>query len=179
VEVTIENLNDNVDKQFLNRMVEKFGVYEEMVIYYHPMNRKHLGLARIVFELVRSAKECVRNLHGKSVMGKQLNCYIDPFGASCKKMFADLTEERKPEPEASPVAETKPEVPEPVAPPPPVKVAPPPPSPPRRDSQNERSSSTWDYRESRGGDRDRRDRRGDSPDRDYHGRRRSDYNHGR
>ena len=53
VEVTIENLNDNVDKQFLHTMIAKHGTYEEMTIYYHPSKRKHLGLARIVFEEVR------------------------------------------------------------------------------------------------------------------------------
>ncbi len=52
MEVTIENLNDNVDKQFLHQMVAKFGTYEEMHIYYHPTKRKHLGLARLVFEEV-------------------------------------------------------------------------------------------------------------------------------
>jgi hypothetical protein len=34
-------------------MIHKFGVYEEMKIFYHPTKRKHLGLARLVFEEVR------------------------------------------------------------------------------------------------------------------------------
>ena len=124
VEVTIENLNDNVDKQFLHNMIAKHGPYEEMHIYYHPAKRKHLGLARIVFEevrlhlftmafeiifdthciaiQVRSAKSCVDVLHGKSVMGKHLQCYLDPTGASCKKVFQDLTTEKKPEPHPPP-----------------------------------------------------------------------------
>ncbi len=42
------------------------------------------------------------NLHEKSVMGQRLNCYLDPSGASCKKMFADLTTEKKPEPPPPP-----------------------------------------------------------------------------
>ena len=94
VEVTVENLNDNVEKQFLSQMVTKFGIVELMDIYYHPKTQKHLGLARLVFEKVKFAKECVNHLHGRSVMGKQLNCYLDPFGASCKKMFVDLTTEQ-------------------------------------------------------------------------------------
>ena len=98
VEVTIENLNDNVDQQFLGTMTGKFGKVESLQIYYHPITKRHLGLARLIFELVPSAKECVKQLHGKSVMGKQLNCYIDPYAASCKKMFQELTEEKKPEP---------------------------------------------------------------------------------
>ena len=75
-------------------MVSKFGVIEQMEIYYHPKTQKHLGLARLVFEKVKLAKECVNHLHGRSVMGKQLNCYLDPFGASCKKMFVNLTTEQ-------------------------------------------------------------------------------------
>ena len=57
-----------------------------MLIHYHPETGRHLGLARLVFIQVKSARECVKFLHGKSVMGKQLNCYIDPFGASCKQV---------------------------------------------------------------------------------------------
>lgn len=59
---------------------------------------KHLGLAHLCFEEVKAAKECVKYLHGKSVMGKQLNSYIDPLAKSCLKMYTDLTEEKKPEP---------------------------------------------------------------------------------
>ena len=104
-EVTIENLNDNVDRQFLGRMVEKIGKLEEMVLFYHPVTNKHLGLARLVFEQVRGAKECVKQLHGKSVMGKQLNCYLDPRGMSCTKMFNELTTEKAPPPPPPPVEE--------------------------------------------------------------------------
>lgn len=45
-EVTIENLNDNVDPQFLRNMTAKFGPIEELTIHIHPLTRKHLGLAR-------------------------------------------------------------------------------------------------------------------------------------
>ena len=100
--MTVENLNDNVDKHFLGQMISKFGTLEVMEIYYHPKTQKHLGLARLVFEKVKFAKECVNHLHGRSVMGKQLNCYLDPFGESCKKMFVDLTAERKLEPPKPP-----------------------------------------------------------------------------
>lgn len=43
IEVTIFQLNDNIDKQFLKDMVQKFGVIEELFIYYHPVSNKHLG----------------------------------------------------------------------------------------------------------------------------------------
>ena len=91
VEVTVENMNDNVDKQFLLRMIEKCGVVEDVKIYFHPVSGKHLGLAHLCFEEVKGARECVKYLHGKSVMGQQLNCYLDPMSKSCQMMFHELT----------------------------------------------------------------------------------------
>lgn len=70
VEVTITNLNDNIDKQFLARMLEKYGKYDEITIYHHPVNNKHLGVARIVFEDAKSARLCIDKYNQKSVMGK-------------------------------------------------------------------------------------------------------------
>lgn len=70
LEVTICHLNDNIDKAFLSEMVIKFGPFEELFIYYHPTTNKHLGLGRVVFESVKSAKACVEKLNGFSVMGK-------------------------------------------------------------------------------------------------------------
>ena len=128
VEVTIENLNDNVDQTFLRSMVDKFGQFEDMVIQYHPLTRKHLGLARIHFETPKAAKECVAHLHGKSVMGKQLNCYIDPYGRSFQQMFIDLTTEKKPEPEPLP------DLPE-------MEDSPPPPPVPPSSSDNRKGRS--------------------------------------
>ena len=98
VEVTMDNLNDNIDRQFLSEKLKKFGEWEELHIDYHPVTKKHLGLARIVFKQVRAAKECVAALHSKSMMGKQVNCYLDPRGLMAKKMFEDLTTEKKPSP---------------------------------------------------------------------------------
>ena len=74
----MDNLNDNIDKQFLSNRIEKFGDWEELHIDYHPVSKKHLGLARIVFKHVQGAKDCVAALHGKSIMGKLVNCYLDP-----------------------------------------------------------------------------------------------------
>lgn len=70
IEITITNLNDNIDKQFLARMLDKCGTYEDIVIYYHPTTNKHLGVARVVFENVKSARQCVDKYNQKSVMGK-------------------------------------------------------------------------------------------------------------
>lgn len=72
LEVTITQLNDNIDKQFLTDMVLKFGDIEELFIYYHPFTNKHLGLARVVFQAIEGAKTCVEKLDNTSVMGKVL-----------------------------------------------------------------------------------------------------------
>jgi hypothetical protein len=60
--------------------VQKFGPVEELFIYYHPVSNKHLGLARVVFEAVKSAKACVEKLNNTSVMGKVLQVFLDAFG---------------------------------------------------------------------------------------------------
>ncbi|XP_052863243.1 histone-lysine N-methyltransferase SETD1 [Anopheles cruzii] len=102
IEITITNLNDNIDKLFLTDMLTKCGTFTELYIYYHPTTNKHLGLARIVFEQVRSAKSCVERLNGTSVMGKVLNVFKDPFGEQCKRLLEEKTNEKKPQPPPSP-----------------------------------------------------------------------------
>lgn len=70
VEITITNLNDNIDVHFLKDLIRKCGEHDEPIIYYHPLTHKHLGLARIVFESVKSANACIEKYNGTSVMGK-------------------------------------------------------------------------------------------------------------
>lgn len=70
LEITIGNLNDNIDKAFLSDMMNKIGPFEELTIYYHPQTNRHLGFSRILFQEVKSAKLCVDKYNGKSVMGK-------------------------------------------------------------------------------------------------------------
>lgn len=91
IEVTLTNLNDNIDKQFLTDMVSKCGTCEEVNIYYHPVSEKHLGLARIVFSKVVAAKICVEKFNKKSVMGK-VSFYcpsktLKSFLSNCAKFF--------------------------------------------------------------------------------------------
>lgn len=107
IEVTICQLNDNIDKQFLKDMVQKFGIIEELFIYYHPVSNKHLGLGRAVFETVKAAKACVEKLNNTSVMGKMLQVFLDPFGEKCKKIFEEAIAEKKPQPQPAPVEEKK------------------------------------------------------------------------
>ena len=80
VEVTISNINDNIDRDFLAEIVSKYGQVEELYIYYHPVTKKHLGLARVVFDNPAHAKLCVQKLNGTSVMGQKLLVFLDAFG---------------------------------------------------------------------------------------------------
>lgn len=82
--------------------MQKFGVIEELCIYYHPQTNKHLGLGRVVFETVVGARQCVDKLNDTSVMGRCLQVFLDPFGEKCKKKFEECTVEKKPPPPPPP-----------------------------------------------------------------------------
>ncbi|XP_016953503.1 histone-lysine N-methyltransferase SETD1 isoform X2 [Drosophila biarmipes] len=91
IEVTLVNLNDNIDKQFLSNMLDKCGTSDEINIYHHPTTNKHMGIARIVFESTKGARQFVEKYNQKSVMGKVLNVFCDPFGIILKKTLHNLT----------------------------------------------------------------------------------------
>ncbi|XP_078391614.1 histone-lysine N-methyltransferase SETD1A-like [Cetorhinus maximus] len=86
-EVTFARLNDNVKEGFLADMCKKFGDIEEIEILYNPKNRKHLGLAKVVFSSTRGAKETVKNLHNTSVMGNIIHAQLDIKGQQRMKYF--------------------------------------------------------------------------------------------
>jgi RNA recognition motif-containing protein len=90
LEITITNLNDNIDKTFLADMIKKCGVYDELNIYYHPVTNKHLGLARLVFKQTKSARMCVDTLNGKSVMGKVIENLNTSFPFDFQLHFVDF-----------------------------------------------------------------------------------------
>ncbi|XP_037831782.1 histone-lysine N-methyltransferase SETD1B-A [Kryptolebias marmoratus] len=79
-EVTFSKLNDNVRETFLANMCSKYGNVEEVEIFYSPKNKKHLGVARVVFDTVRGAREAVLHLHRTSVMGNIIHVEVDPKG---------------------------------------------------------------------------------------------------
>lgn len=79
-EVTFAKLNDNVREGFLTDMCKKFGDIEEVEILYNPKNKKHLGIAKVVFGTVKAAKDAVQNLHNTSVMGNIIHVELDPKG---------------------------------------------------------------------------------------------------
>ncbi|XP_016415838.1 histone-lysine N-methyltransferase SETD1B-A-like [Sinocyclocheilus rhinocerous] len=89
-EVTFAKLNDNVREGFLTDMCKKFGDIEEVEILYNPKNKKHLGIAKVVFGTVKAAKDAVQNLNNTSVMGNIIHVELDPKGKDEICMFAIL-----------------------------------------------------------------------------------------
>lgn len=83
-EVTFARLNDNIREGFLTDMCQKYGEIEEVEILYNPKNKKHLGIAKVVFGSVKAAKDAVQNLHNTSVMGNIIHAELDPKGKSTK-----------------------------------------------------------------------------------------------
>ena len=61
-------------------MCKKYGDLEEVEILYNPKNKKHLGIAKVVFENVKAAKLAVQTLHNTSVMGNIIHVELDPKG---------------------------------------------------------------------------------------------------
>ncbi|GBN69887.1 Histone-lysine N-methyltransferase SETD1B [Araneus ventricosus] len=94
VQVTIKNLNDNINKQFLDDMLKKYGELEQSQIYYHPRTRKHLRLAHVTFKTIHAAKTCVDKLNGSTVMGDVLSVYLDPFGKDCMTVYEEIVSGR-------------------------------------------------------------------------------------
>ncbi|XP_040010654.1 histone-lysine N-methyltransferase SETD1B-like [Xiphias gladius] len=79
-EVTFSGLNDNIRETFLTNMCKKYGNVEEVEIFYNPQNKKHLGIAKVVFDTVGAANEAVQHLHQMSVMGNIIHVEVDPKG---------------------------------------------------------------------------------------------------
>ncbi|KAJ8286506.1 hypothetical protein GJAV_G00039960 [Gymnothorax javanicus] len=91
-EVTFARLNDNIREGFLTEMCKKFGEMEEVEILYNPKNKRHLGIAKVVFGSVKSAKDAVQNLHNTSVMGNIINVELDPKGEHRQRYFQLLVD---------------------------------------------------------------------------------------
>ncbi|XP_068562232.1 histone-lysine N-methyltransferase SETD1B-A isoform X2 [Cebidichthys violaceus] len=86
-EVTFARLNDNIREGFLSDMCKKFGEIEQVEILYNPKNKKHLGIAKVVFENVKAAKVAVQSLHKTSVMGNFIHVELDPKGENRLRYF--------------------------------------------------------------------------------------------
>ncbi|KAG9509327.1 Mitochondrial coenzyme A transporter SLC25A42 [Fragariocoptes setiger] len=77
LQVSIKNLNDNVDENFLLREIEKFGPICFLKVLHDPVTQSHLGLAKIQFEDVTAASNFVSKYNGKCVMGQTLEVFLD------------------------------------------------------------------------------------------------------
>ncbi|XP_038853469.1 histone-lysine N-methyltransferase SETD1B-like [Salvelinus namaycush] len=86
-EVTFARLNDNVREGFLTDMCIKYGQIEEVEILYNPKNKKHLGIAKVIFDTVKAAKDTVEHLHDTSVMGNIIHVELDPKGKNRMRYF--------------------------------------------------------------------------------------------
>lgn len=87
--------------------------FDEVTIYYHPETNKHLGIARIILRASKYMRTCVEKFDKKSVMGKVIQVFHDPYGEECRKAVEDMTTEKKnePPPIVLPVFPTIPEIP--------------------------------------------------------------------
>lgn len=79
-QVTFAKLNDNIRENFLADMCKKYGEVEEVEILYNPKNKKHLGIAKVIFATVKGAREAVQHLHNTSVMGNIIHVELDTKG---------------------------------------------------------------------------------------------------
>lgn len=95
VEITITNMNDNVDENFLRNLLQKCGPTEEQTIYRHTRTQRRLGIARIVFIDVKSARACIERYNQQSVMGNVMNVFHDAFGEKCKQLLLEASGDKK------------------------------------------------------------------------------------
>ena len=77
IQVSIENLNDNIDEKFLSNELRKMGELRSVEILKHPQTKAHLGMAKVQFISKRSAQACVETYNGKQLMGRRLFVYKD------------------------------------------------------------------------------------------------------
>ncbi|CAI4232448.1 unnamed protein product [Auanema sp. JU1783] len=97
-EVSVFNLNDNVNAAFLRNMACKIGEVEQVEVYFHPDKHKHLQMAMINFLDERDALSFVRQFDGKSVMGISITCVSDPFYALLSRRYEDSVGKKCPIP---------------------------------------------------------------------------------
>ncbi|KAG7332049.1 hypothetical protein KOW79_003883 [Hemibagrus wyckioides] len=68
-------------------MCRKFGEIQEVEVLFNPKNKKHLGIAKVVFETIRGANDAVQKLHSTSVMGNRIHVELDPRGEKRTRYF--------------------------------------------------------------------------------------------
>ncbi|XGW16146.1 hypothetical protein V3C99_001526 [Haemonchus contortus] len=93
VEVTLFKLNDNVNKTFLQQLAAKIAPPVDLEVFYHPVTKKHMGMAMIVFTTFAEAHKFVLEYNGKSIMGGQVICCHDPYFTLLSQRYEDTTGE--------------------------------------------------------------------------------------
>ncbi|XP_068101087.1 histone-lysine N-methyltransferase SETD1B [Hyperolius riggenbachi] len=86
-QVTFAKLNDNIRENFLHDMCKKYGEVEEVEILYNPKNKKHLGIAKVIFATVKGARDAVKHLHNTSVMGNIIHVELDTKGETRMRFY--------------------------------------------------------------------------------------------
>ncbi|CAH2295841.1 histone-lysine N-methyltransferase SETD1B [Pelobates cultripes] len=86
-QVTFAKLNDNIRENFLSDMCKKYGEVEEVEILYNPKNKKHLGIAKVIFATVKGARDAVKHLHNTSVMGNIMHVELDTKGETRMRFY--------------------------------------------------------------------------------------------
>ncbi|XP_018412267.1 PREDICTED: histone-lysine N-methyltransferase SETD1B [Nanorana parkeri] len=86
-QVTFAKLNDNIRENFLGDMCKKYGEVEEVEILYNPKNKKHLGIAKVIFATVTGARDAVKHLHNTSVMGNIIHVELDTKGETRMRFY--------------------------------------------------------------------------------------------
>ncbi|VDO20687.1 unnamed protein product [Haemonchus placei] len=89
VEVTLFKLNDNVNKTFLQQLAAKIAPPVDLEVFYHPVTKKHMGMAMIVFTTFAEAHKFVLEYNGKSIMGGQVICCHDPYSIT-HQLFTEM-----------------------------------------------------------------------------------------
>lgn len=112
VQISFENLNDNIDENFLRKDLLKLGKIRTIEIVRHPETKQHLGLAKVQFEDPKVAQCCADTYNGKQLMGKQLSVYQDIRFAIIERRKEDKL---KPQPVVN-IETPKPQIPLPQLP---------------------------------------------------------------
>ncbi|KAK5978773.1 Histone-lysine N-methyltransferase [Trichostrongylus colubriformis] len=107
LEVALFKLNDNVNKAFLQQLATKVAPPIDLEVFYHPVTKKHMGMAMIVFTTfaafwpknlpgymnISEAHKFVLEYDGKSIMGGQVICCHDPYFTVLSQRYEDATGE--------------------------------------------------------------------------------------
>lgn len=97
IQVTVTNLNDNIDRNFFKNILTKHCAegYEEFHIYHHPVTNRHLGVARVTFKRPAVARYFIEKVNGTSIMGQKINAFVDAHFVECFALVEELTTEKK------------------------------------------------------------------------------------